>query len=321
MVGFEGHVVPDRIRHLAHAGVIAGVVLFARNVASTAQWRSLIGEIDGLFPGLPPIVAIDQEGGPVQRLKPPAIPEATVVPAMGTLALDAAGFEALGRAMGAELRALGINVDFAPVLDVHTNPDNPIIGSRAFGTTPEDVITRGLAFARGLAASEITWCAKHFPGHGDTSLDSHLALPRLPHTIERLLAVELAPFAAAARSAPMIMTAHVVFEALDATRPATLSAVVVPQILRQRFGYDGVVVSDDLDMLAIRNHYDVVEVAKGLAAADVDVPLVCHDLDFALALAALLPRSEAAERRVRKLRESLARPRCSALPAFPSGLV
>ena len=312
---------PDRIRHLAGAGVIAGVVLFARNVASSAQWRSLIAEIGEAFVGLPAIVAIDQEGGPVQRLKPPLIPEATAVPAMGTLALDAVGFEALGKAMGAELRALGINVDFAPVLDVHTNPDNPIIGSRAFGTTPEQVIERGLAFARGLAASEISWCAKHFPGHGDTALDSHLALPRLPHTLERLLAVELAPFAAAAKTAPMIMTAHVVFEALDAMRPATLSAVVVPQILRQRFGYDGVVVSDDLDMLAIRDHYDVVEIAEGLAAADVDVPLVCHDLDFAVALAAVLPRSEAAERRVRTLRGSLARSRCAVVPEFPRGLV
>ncbi len=326
IIGFAGLVVPDRVRRMADAGLLAGVVLFARNVAEPAQWAALVAELGALFPedGPPPIIAVDQEGGTVQRLKPPAIPEATVIPAMALLAerLDEAGFEALGAAMGAELRALGVNLDFAPVLDVDTNPANPIIGRRAFGTTPEQVIERGLAFARGLAASQIAWCAKHFPGHGDTLLDSHLALPRLPHDLARLVAIELAPFAAAAAAgAPMMMTAHVVFEALDPVHPATLSPHVVPVLLRQRFGYDGVVISDDLDMLAIRDHYDVVAVARGLAAADIDIPLVCHDLDFALALANVLPPSPRADARVLALRTRLARPRIAALPTFPEALL
>jgi len=327
IVGFEGLTVPERVRRMADAGLIAGVVLFTRNVASTAQWAALIAEIDGLFPadGPPPIIAVDQEGGPVQRLKPPAIPEATTIPAMASLArLDVAGdagFEALGAALGAELRALGVNLDFAPVLDVDTNPDNPIIGQRAFGTTPADVIKRGLAFARGLEAAQIAWCAKHFPGHGDTLVDSHLALPRLPHTMARLDAIELAPFAAAVRAgAPLIMTAHVVFEALDAVYPATLSPHVVPTLLRQRFGYNGVVISDDLDMLAIRDNYHVVEVARGLAQADIDIPLVCHDLDFAWALATTLLPSTTADARVAALRRKLVRPRIAALPPFPEAL-
>jgi len=325
VIGFEGLTVPDRVRRLASADVLAGFVLFARNVADLAQWSALIGELTALFPvtGPPPIIAVDQEGGPVQRLKPPAIPTATAIPAMGALSarLDAQGYESLGRAMGAELAALGVNLDFAPVLDVDTNPANPIIGRRAFGTTPTEVIARGLAFARGLAASNIAWCAKHFPGHGDTLLDSHLALPRLPHALARLEAIELAPFAAAvAAQAPLIMTAHVVFEALDPVHPATLSPHVVPTLLRERFGYDGVVISDDLDMLAIRDHYGVVAVARGLASADIDVPLVCHDLDFALALASVLPPSPRAEARVLALRSRLTRPTTAALPPFPEAL-
>lgn len=323
IVGFDGLTLPARVKALAARGALAGVVLFARNVAGAAQWARLIEEIGAAFPGLAPVVAIDQEGGTVQRLKPPALPEATAVPAMGRLhaVLDEAGFEALGRAMGAELRALGVNVDFAPVLDVDTNPANPVIGRRAFGVVPEDVIARGLAFARGLEAAGVAWCAKHFPGHGDTVLDSHVALPRLAHDRVRLDAVELAPFRAASLTrAPMMMTAHVVFEALDALLPATLSPRVVPGVLRAELGYDGVVISDDLDMKAIRDHFDADEVAAGLAASDVDLAMVCHDLDFAEALAARLRPSERSRARVERLRVGLVRPASHRMPRFPAAL-
>ena len=160
--------------------------------------------------------------------------------------------EQVGRALGDELRALGFDIDFAPVLDVHTNPANPIIGDRAFGRDAATVARRALAFARGLDAAGILACGKHFPGHGDTDTDSHLELPRVDHPWDRLESVELAPFrAAAAARLPMIMTAHVVFPALDPTRPATLSEQVVTGLLRGKLGFDGVIVSDDLDMKAI----------------------------------------------------------------------
>lgn len=311
---------------MARGGTLAGVVLFSRNVRDSAQWGALIAEIDEAFAGAAhaPIVAVDQEGGPVQRLKPPAIPEATAVPAMGELArlLGVDEFEALGEAMGRELAALGVNVDFAPVLDVDTNPDNPIIGRRAFGEMPAVVSELALAWARGLARAEVAWCGKHFPGHGDTVLDSHLALPRIVHGRERLDAIELPPFAVAvAAGAPMIMTAHVIFEALDATSPATLSAEVVPRILRRELGYDGVVVSDDLDMRAIRDHYDVREVAAGLGRAQIDLAMVCYDLDFAEALAEIMPEDARAEARVARLRARLGRPRVGGWPRFPEGLL
>ncbi|MFO0745626.1 MAG: beta-N-acetylhexosaminidase [Myxococcota bacterium] len=312
IVGFDGKHPPREVAALASRGLLAGVCLFARNFESSDELRALVREVVALFPdGPPPLIAVDQEGGPVQRLKAPRTPEVATVAAMGELAAttDPAGFERLGAAMGADLRAFGINVDFAPVLDVDTNPANPVIGKRAFGKTPEDVIARALPFARGLRSAGVMPCGKHFPGHGDTVSDSHVSLPRLAHRPERLAAIELPPFAAAVRAGfPLIMTAHVVFEALDAERPATLSPRVVPTILRRAWGYDGVVVSDDLDMAAVKGAFDLNAIARGLGAAEVDLALVCLDLAFAEELAQRLAPSARAAERVARLRQALSFP-------------
>src|SRR5262249_19623677 len=158
---------------------------------------------------------------------------------------DAVLAEQVGRAIGDELRALGFDVDFAPVLDVHTNAANPVIGARAFGVDAESVARRALAFARGLDAAGVLACGKHFPGHGGTATDSHRELPRIDHDWERLERIELLPFRRAAEAGlPMIMTAHVLFAALDPERPATLAPSVVTGLLRGTLGYRGVVVSD-----------------------------------------------------------------------------
>src|SRR5439155_12238093 len=152
--------------------------------------------------------------------------------------------EAVGRAIGDELRALGVDIDFAPVLDVHTNPANPVIGERAFGRDAATVARRALAFARGLDAAGVLACGKHFPGHGDTDTDSHLELPRIDHDWDRLEKVELAPFQRAAHAKlPMIMTAHVVFAAPDAQRPATLAEPLLTGLLRKQLGYHGLTAS------------------------------------------------------------------------------
>ena len=220
---------------LARRGVLSGVCLFDRNFGSAAELKELVREVDALFPAdLAPIIAVDQEGGRVQRLKPPKVPEVDRVPTMReAAALGRDGLQALGEKMGRDLRRFGINVNFAPVLDVATNPANPVIGDRAFGDRPEAVIAGALAFARGLDAVGVVPCGKHFPGHGDTVADSHLALPRVPHDLARLAAVELPPFAAWAEARmPMLMTAHVIYEALDRELPATLSPFVVSPIVR-----------------------------------------------------------------------------------------
>ena len=304
-VGFEGQDAPDP-RYGA-------VVLFKRNLVLDESGRcdldALAALCDRLHAG-GALIAIDQEGGRVQRVKAPA----TVWPPMLSFDRLAAGEDAVvavevGRAMGGELRALGVDIDFAPVLDVHTNDANPIIGDRAFGRDAETVTRRALAFARGLAAAGVLACGKHFPGHGDTSTDSHLELPRIDHDWARLDAVELAPFAAAG-ALPMIMTAHVVFAALDPERPATLSRAVVTGLLRERLGYTGVIVSDDLDMNAIAATMGADVAAVAAIRAGCDVLLLCRDRDNQrLAEEALIEAAESdAELRAR-IAESAARVR------------
>ncbi|MEZ4265273.1 MAG: beta-N-acetylhexosaminidase [Myxococcota bacterium] len=310
VVGFEGETVPEDLRRFIAEAAPSGVVLFGRNIAGIAQTAALIRELRSLWPtGAPtPIVAVDQEGGPVRRLKAPQCPEVLQLPAAAELAaLDDPALSAeAGRVVGAELAALGFNLDFAPVLDVDSNPQNPIIGRRAFGKSPEIVARHALAFARGLAASGVLSCGKHFPGHGDTAVDSHLTLPRLAHGLQRLRSVELVPFArAVAAGIPSLMTAHIVFEALDPQLPATLSPRVIPELLRGELAFDGVVFSDDLEMAAIAAHHDADAIATLGRAASVDIFLACRDLGRATALRDALARlgpSADATRRIAKLR-------------------
>jgi beta-N-acetylhexosaminidase len=184
-----------------------------------------------------------------------------------------------GRLLGSELRAVGIDQDFAPVVDVDTNPANPVIGDRSLSRDPEVVSRLGAALAQGLQAAGVAACAKHFPGHGDTSQDSHRDLPRLPHALARLEQVELAPFRALARAGvASVMTAHVVFEALDPVRPATLSPAVM-RLLRDRVGFEGCAISDDLEMKAVSEHFPLEEAAPAAVAAGVDALLVCHQAE------------------------------------------
>ena len=339
VVGFHGLEVSDSLRAFVAEGAPAGVILFARNVGSTAQVAALTRELRALWPaaGPPPMIAIDQEGGPVRRLRAPRCPDVLPLPSAREVAAhdDPAWTRELAAIAGAQLAALGIGVDFAPVLDVDSNPANPVIGQRAFGADPEGVAEQALAFARGLQDAGVLPCGKHFPGHGDTDLDSHLALPSLAHDVDRLRAVELAPFAAAVRAGlPAMMSAHIVFEALDPVWPATLSGRVIPQLLRKELGYDGVVFSDDLEMRAIAAHHDPATIARQGLRATLDVFLVCHRLDVARGVRDGLVTAtreddmarehfEAAERRVARLRGDLtdhaAVPFPGALPGVDRG--
>lgn len=203
--------------------------------------------------------------------------------------------EKVGRLLGRELRAVGVDVDYAPVLDVDTNPDNPVIGNRSFSGEAQVVARLGVALAQGLEAEGVASCGKHFPGHGDTVQDSHLALPRLAHPMDRLEEVELVPFrAAVAANLAALMTAHVVFEEVDPHYPATMSRSVLQGILRERLGYGGLVVSDDLEMKAIADHYGGVEAARLGLHAGVDSFLCCHTADLAHAIIDVLAREAGA---------------------------
>jgi beta-N-acetylhexosaminidase len=301
-IGFEAESVTPALRAKLDAGAVGATILFKRNLVIRDEQIDLDAlialnrELHRAAPdGTPALIAVDQEGGLVQRVRAPA----TKFPPMRSIDKfappdDEVLIEQVGRAMGDELRVLGFDIDFAPVLDVHTNPANPIIGDRAFGTEPETAVRRALAFARGLDAAGILSCGKHFPGHGDTSTDSHLELPRIDHAWDRLEQVELLPFKRAADAGmPMFMTAHVVFAALDEARPATLSPQVVTGLLRERLGYRGVIVSDDLDMKAIAAHMGADVAAIAAIRAGCDVLLLCKDpANQDLAEAALIREAE-----------------------------
>jgi beta-N-acetylhexosaminidase len=219
---------------------------------------------------------------------------------------------AVGCALGGEIAALGIGWNFAPVLDVHTNPLNPVIGNRAFGCRPDLVAEHALAFWRGLHDAGLLGCGKHFPGHGDTHADSHLELPSVNHADERLRAVELAPFAVAVRAGiEALMTAHVLYPSWDDKLPATLSRRISHNILRGELGFTGLLVSDDLGMRAVADHYAVEDLVVESLVAGVDHFLVREPHDRQVrAFEALVKAGEAKADVRTRIKESAERVRC-----------
>jgi beta-N-acetylhexosaminidase len=320
VAGFGGAGPSPDLCGLARAGQLAGFVLFRRNLRSLAEVTEQNALLRSLAPDEPPLwIAVDQEGGRVARLGPPVLqlPPARVLGDIDDLALtrDAA------RTLGEQLRLLGFNLDFAPVLDVDTNPANPVIGDRSFSNDPGKVSRHAGAFAAGLAQAEIASCGKHFPGHGDTLLDSHLALPSLPHDRARLERMELAPFAALSGSLPSIMTAHVVFQSIDASRPATLSREVL-EVLRRQLGFNGVIFSDDLEMKAVSETYGVAQAACLAIEAGCDQVLICEHEEHTLnAHAALIERAERDPAFARRLAEAAERGRRMRLRYQPRPVV
>jgi beta-N-acetylhexosaminidase len=266
-VGFDGPSAPPELLGRIARSEVGSVILFRPNVVEPAQLGALVTSLRAAAPPeLPLLVAADQEGGLVQRIRAPATewPPMMTVASAGDVQLS----HAVGRALGAELALFGIGWDFAPVLDVLSNPQNPVIGNRAFGTTVADVTEHALAFWAGLRSAGVLGCGKHFPGHGDTLLDSHRDLPVVRHDEARLRAVEFAPFAAAiAAGAEALMSAHVMYPALDSAWPATLSRRIATQLLREELGFSGLLVSDDLGMRAVADRWPIDEiVCQGLLA-------------------------------------------------------
>ncbi len=251
VAGFEGTSLPGEIQSALQSSSLGGIVLFARNVESHSQVADLIGSARRAAGDTsPPVVAIDQEGGRVVRIRDPL----TALPAARTVA-NANDPELTYRAgllVGRELRALGFTVNFAPVLDVDTNPESPVIGDRSYGATPRSVIGQAFPFARGLKTGGVFPCAKHFPGHGDATVDSHLSLPVVRHGRERIYSIEMEPFAFWARTGlGPIMTAHIIFIQFDLDNSAIMSRIVLTGELKERLRYSGPILTDDLEMGAI----------------------------------------------------------------------
>lgn len=314
IIGFDGYSLPDEVAQLLGRG-LGGVALFRRNIAERDQVISLCASIRRAAENLPPpLIAVDEEGGRVQRLKNicPPIPPMHDIGQKGVTA----AFET-GKAIGRELASLGFNVNFAPVLDVNTNPSNPIIGDRAFSDQADTVATCGVAFIKGLQSEGIIACGKHFPGHGDASMDSHLDLPVITADEETLLRRELIPFGTAIlEGLKMVMTAHCVYPAVDERLPATLSRLVIEGWLRNKLGFSGVVITDDLGMKAIADRFSFEEVIELGLYAGIDIFLHCGSQGEGIALIETLQklisngniskaRVEEAASRVMKLRQSL----------------
>jgi len=293
MLGFSGVDVPPELRSLAREFDLGGVILFGRNVQAPEQVADLVHQLRQLGNEQPPWIAVDQEGGRVARLRRPF----TEWPPMATLGRrgDVAVTRRFARALADELQLIGISLDFAPVLDVHTNPANPVIGDRAISEKAEIVAEHGRAIIETLQQAGIAACGKHFPGHGDTSTDSHHTLPLVEHPLERLRAVELVPFRAAIDAGvASIMTAHVLVTSLDDARPASLSRRIVHDLLREELKFEGLIVSDDLEMRAVAEAHTLEQSTVMAIEAGCDVVLLCgaDQAQQSAALEALVRASE-----------------------------
>ena len=273
-VGFEGTTLPDEVRRLAEEAGLGGVVLFTRNCPSLDVVLELTEAARRLSPEL--LVLVDHEGGRVHRLPAPftRFPPAAAVGRAGRPELAGA----VARAMARELRAAGFDSGLTPVLDCLTDPAGTVIGDRAYGADPDTVAACGVAFVEAARAEGLIPVSKHFPGHGRTAVDSHLGLPDVKAPLAVLEATELHPFRAALRAGcPAALIAHVRYAALDPELPASLSPAVITDLLRGRLGFDGLVLSDDLEMHAVARSWGVAAAAVRFLRAGGDLALVCRD--------------------------------------------
>ena len=275
-VGFEGLTAPDYLLDWLAIGRAGTVILFARNVESPSQLAALTRSLHAAA-RYPLLIGIDQEGGTVARLRDGF----TESPGAMALAAASSGQEArterVSRMLAEEMRAVGINWDYAPAVDIAYTPGNPSVGTRSFGVDPESVASLAAAAVKGFEAGGVATSAKHFPGLGQTAIDTHVALPTLETPVEQLLLHDLLPFRAAIDAgASSIMTTHTIYATLDADLPVTLSPVVIRRLLRGELGFDGVVTTDCMEMKAIADHYGAGQSARLAVEADVDIVLFSH---------------------------------------------
>lgn len=261
ITGISGLELSPSSADFLRANRIGGVILFGANYESPAQIAELIHQIQECRADLPLWVSVDHEGGRVQRFKKSftKVPEAKKVGDHDSpkLAFD------LAEGFAKELKAVGINLNFSPVADIQTNPKNPVIGSRAFSSEEECVSKMVSAYVRGHLIAGVQPCVKHFPGHGDTAIDSHFGLPKVETDLETLIDREFKPFLKGIKAkCPFVMSAHVVMKQIDPTRPATLSRKIITEILREKLKYDGIVITDDMEMKAIADHFGATEAPK-----------------------------------------------------------
>ena len=280
IVGLDGYTTDEHARQMIEEYNVGGFILFKSNIKSSHQMLELLNSLKSINQAskVPLFLSVDEEGGRVSRLPGEFlnIPSNKII---GKLNNSSVSYK-VGSIIGEELKAFGMNMNFAPVLDINSNPKNPVIGDRSFGTGPDLVSKLGVQTMQGLQSQNIIPVIKHFPGHGDTSTDSHVGLPRVNNDLKRLRSFELRPFADAIENgAEAVMVAHILLPKIDPENPASFSKTIISDILRRDMEFDGVVITDDFTMGAIVKNYNIGQAAVKSILAGSDIVLVCHDYE------------------------------------------
>lgn len=307
--GMTGTQLTEETTTLVKEYQVGGIILFEHNINSLEQTTTLLNDLkrENSQNRLPIFIGVDQEGGRVERL-PDKIKKLPTNRAIGRQDNEELSYQ-VGELLGEQLQAFGFNLNFAPVLDIHSNPKNPVIGDRSFGSRPETVRKLGVQTMKGMQAKQVVPVIKHFPGHGDTSVDSHFELPEVNKEITELAALELLPFKKAIEEgADMVMTAHILLPQIDATVPASMSNKIINGLLREQLDFDGVVITDDMTMQAITDHYDLEKAAVQSVQAGTDMILIAHHNDeFVAVIEALKEAVEKGDIPEERIDESLTR--------------
>ncbi|MCJ7687736.1 MAG: beta-N-acetylhexosaminidase, partial [Clostridiaceae bacterium] len=280
IVGIDGYDLNENTKSLIEKSKIGGVILFSNNIQDTNQLLNLLNSLksEKLKNKIPLFLAVDEEGGRVTRM-PKEFKKFPTNKAIGKIN-DAVLSNRIGSTIALEIGSFGFNMDFAPVLDVNSNSKNPVIGDRSFGSDVNIVSNLGIQTMKGIQSENIIPVVKHFPGHGDTSVDSHLGLPSVNNDLKRLKSLELIPFIEAIKNnADAVMIAHILLPKIDSENPSSLSKIFITTILRGDLNFNGVIITDDMTMGAIVKNYNIGEAAVKSIKAGTDIVLVCHGYD------------------------------------------
>ncbi|MCM3758488.1 beta-N-acetylhexosaminidase [Sporosarcina aquimarina] len=303
IAGIDGKVINKTSQQLIEDYQIGGVIFYANNIGTPDQTIQFVNSLKIANQNnlLPLFTSIDQEGGHVDRL-PKQVAKLPTNASIGKRNAPNHSFS-IGRILGKQLTQFGFNMDFAPVLDVNSNPNNPVIGDRSFSSDPNVVSTHGIQTMKGIEKENVIPVVKHFPGHGDTSVDSHLELPKVNKTLQQLKQLELIPFKKAIEAeADVVMIAHILLPQLDKTYPASMSAPIITDLLRKQMNFNGLIMTDDMTMKAITNYYGIAQAAVQSVKAGSDIILIAHDPAEAIsvieALKAAVASNEISEQRI-----------------------
>ncbi|MGK0468401.1 MAG: beta-N-acetylhexosaminidase [Clostridium sp.] len=280
VVGIDGYDLNENTKSLIGKSKIGGVILFSNNIQDTNQLLNLLNSLksENLKNKIPLFLSVDEEGGRVTRM-PKEFRNFPTNKAIGKVN-DAVLSYSIGSTIAMEIGSFGFNMDFAPVLDVNSNSKNPVIGNRSFGADANIVSNLGIQTMKGIQSENIIPVVKHFPGHGDTSVDSHLGLPSVNNDLKRLKSLELIPFTEAIKNnADAVMIAHILLPKIDSENPSSLSKIIITNILRGDLNFNGVIITDDMTMGAIVKNYNIGEAAVKSVKAGTDIVLVCHGYD------------------------------------------